>query len=193
MILRSAIPAPKASKGTVRLLSYTPKLETTDKEYLFIGQVIRNRRQVVLGIGYFDIFCLRAVNYITEFPPPQESAALGGTAILAVKTLATRSDGSDSYPLAGLESLYSGTKGIDYSHKFMADNQSRLDRIASMQNMNVSSTDGCQRYLHYRFTKTGLRFWHIFHPDVIGTAKDQGFHCHIWDNVLFSQHCADIG
>lgn len=143
---------------------------------MFVCKAVGDFGQVVLGVGDFDVLGLGSVNCIAELPPAEEAAALGGRAILAVKTLAARCDGSHRYPVAFRKTGDARAKLMDDADEFVPYDQPWSHRVPAGQNVNIGSADGCQSNPDDGFPGTGFRDRYFFQTDVVRPVEYKGIH-----------------
>src|SRR6266481_1556827 len=58
----------------------------------------------------------------------------------------------------------------------MPDDQTRLDRVFALQDVEVGTADGSQGYADDHFTRSGFRDGHGFQTDLSSPVKHQGLH-----------------
>jgi len=152
-------------------------------QHLLVGQRVRHRRQVGLGIGHQHVFGLSAVDGIAESPAAHglvamagAAAILSGQAVLAGVGGEAGADGAGDHPLAFLVALHVAAQLFDDAHRFVTDGQAGSDRVFTLENVDIGAADGGRGDAQQRIVGTNLGDGLVLQFDAARLDEHGGFH-----------------
>src|SRR5262249_12919301 len=111
----------------------------SEQDDLFIRQIVGNLSQIRLRVRHQEILRLSAIDSVSEFPPPNRTAALRPFAAQAIVALPARRNRTHedavSYRIAGK----TDTHLVDHPNRFMPYDQARLHGIFALQYVQIGS------------------------------------------------------
>src|ERR1043165_7166470 len=148
---------------------------------LFIGQIVRNLREVRLRVRNEEVLGLCAVDGVAEAPAAEWLAVIAVTALRVVPgetrmTLAAGRDGADQDAIADLVAGHAGAELRDDAARLVSEDEPRFDRILTADDVQVGAADRRGGDLDQRFAGAGTRARNFLDADVADAMKNGSAH-----------------
>jgi hypothetical protein len=143
---------------------------------LLITQVVRNFREVGLCIRNQQVFGLRAIDRVSEFPAADRPATLRPFATQAVVALPAGRDRTNQHALADGVTRHADAQFVNDADGFMTNDEARFYGILALENMQVRAADRRQRHADHGFARSWFRNGHLFNLDLVGPVEHESFH-----------------
>src|SRR4029079_20021 len=133
--------------------------------------------QVRARVGDEQVLSPRAIDGVPKAPPTKRAVALRVRRIQAVETLSARRDGANHHALAdGIFVLEPVTQRVDDPDGLVAEDETRLHRVLSLDDMHVGAADGCSGNANHGLASSWNRFLPFLDLDNSRSAEHRSFH-----------------
>ena len=152
--------------------------DVREQDALLVGEIIRDLREVRLGVRHAEVLGLHAVDRVPEAPRPDHhplvlvAGALRLAVRLAEEAGAARRHGAHQHPVADRVSLHRLAELHDHAHRLVADDPPLLDRVLLAPDVDVGSADRGEGDPHDRIGRAARRAGTLADVDPLVPLED---------------------